>query len=220
MYEKILNALKTKFKGVPGEVLEKRARKLSETVSEEESVQTAVDGVELGDLFKAYGDSRATQATETARQKADREFREKYNLDENGKPKASGSDGKGGGNDNPPAGKSDEMPEWAKSFSQKVEELSTGLSQMQKEKARQERAATVQSKLKAAGIPERLHKRFMVDDEADETAIDAAVTEFKQELNDIGFSGLKEPGSSGEASETSSEEVEGYLNEKFGNNEN
>lgn len=214
MYEEILNALKTKFAGVPSEVLEKRARKLSETVTEAEGVQTAVDGVNLGDLFKAYGDSRATQASETAKEKALREFREKHNLDENGKPKRSGSEAgdEGGtqGGDNPPG--------WFKSHLTKLEELQTELLGFKAEKQKQERASAITGKLKGAGIPEKLHKRFSVAEDADDEALEAAITEFKQELNDLGISGLKEPGAGGDA-KLSEKDYEKIMNGEGGSDE-
>ncbi len=197
MYENILNALKTKFKGIPSKVLELRAKNLSKTVTKEEDVQTAVDGVTFEDLFEAYGDSKVTKATETASKKAIEKFRKDHNLDENGKPIASG--GSSDDADDDPNNGGEEMPTWAKKMFSKVDELSTVVDGVKSAKAKEERSATISGKLKAAGIPDKLHKRFTVADDADDETIDTAVTEFKQELNDLGIAGLKEPGGGGNA---------------------
>ena len=203
MYEKILSALKLKFKEVPGKVLELRAKNLEKTVTEEESIQTAVDGVTLENLFEAYGDSKVTKATKTAAEKAIEKFRKDHNLDENGKPIQAGGGSDDDDDDLDEGG--EKMPAWAKKMFSKVDELSTDLSTVKAAKAQEQRAATIAGKLKAAKIPEKLHKRFSVADDADDEAIDTAITEFKQELNDLGISGLREPGGGG-SSELSEEE--------------
>lgn len=204
MYEKILQALKTKFKGVPSAVLETRAKKISKTVSEEDGVQTAVDGITLDDLFKAHGDSRANQATETASKKAVDKFRKDHNLGEDGKPIESGGDDDDDDDDDQDG--DEKTPKWAKKVFKKVDDLSTELAGYKQKEAASERATTIAGKLKAAKIPEKLHKRFSVDDEADNEAIDTAVTEYKQELNDLGIAGMQEPGGGG----SSEKSVEDY----------
>ena len=68
MREQILNALKAKFKGVNANILGRIADMLAKTVTTEDQVQPAVDGVSQGliDVIEAYGDSRATDAQKTA----------------------------------------------------------------------------------------------------------------------------------------------------------
>lgn len=66
MKQLILNALKTKFAGVSEQILDRVATKLAQTVTTAEQVQTAVDGVTFQQVLESYGDSRATQATQTA----------------------------------------------------------------------------------------------------------------------------------------------------------
>lgn len=66
MKQLILNALKTKFAGVSEQILDRVATKLVQTVTTAEQVQTAVDGVTFQQVLESYGDSRATQATQTA----------------------------------------------------------------------------------------------------------------------------------------------------------
>lgn len=66
MKQLILNALKAKFTGVSDSILDRVAAKLAQTVTSADQVQTAVDGVTLQQVLESYGDSRATQAQQTA----------------------------------------------------------------------------------------------------------------------------------------------------------
>ena len=152
MYEEILNALKTKFKGVPSKVLEQRARNISKTVTEEDGVQTAVDGITLDDLFKAHGDSRATEASKTAGEKAVKKFREEKKLDDDGKPISSGGGDDDDDDDDPPAD-GDKAPKWAKGLVKKVDDLSTELAGYKQKEAATERQLQLPGNLK---LPEFL----------------------------------------------------------------
>ena len=62
----ILTALQTKFDGVDAKILGRIAKKLAKTVTAEDQVQTAVDGVTFQQVLESYGDSRATDATHSA----------------------------------------------------------------------------------------------------------------------------------------------------------
>lgn len=68
MKQQILDALKAKFPGVNANVLNRIADKLSKTVTTAEQVTTAVAGVtkEFIEIIESYGDSRATEAQQTA----------------------------------------------------------------------------------------------------------------------------------------------------------
>ena len=68
MKDKILAALKAKFSGVSADILDRIAVMLAKTVTTEEQVATAVEGVteELINVIEGYGDSRATGAQKTA----------------------------------------------------------------------------------------------------------------------------------------------------------
>ena len=68
MKEKILTALKAKFQGVNANILDRIATMLAKTVTTEEQVKTAVEGVtkDFIDVIEAYGDSRATDTQKTA----------------------------------------------------------------------------------------------------------------------------------------------------------
>lgn len=66
MKQQILDALKAKFSGVSDKILGRIADKMAKTVTSQEQVKTAVDGVTFQQVLDFYGDSRATEATQTA----------------------------------------------------------------------------------------------------------------------------------------------------------
>lgn len=68
MRQKIFEALRAKFPGSNAVILGRIADKLAKTASNDEQVTTAVSGVtqELIEVIESYGDSRATDAQQTA----------------------------------------------------------------------------------------------------------------------------------------------------------
>lgn len=66
MRKEILDALKAKFPGVSESILGRIADKLAKTASTQEQVTTAVEGVTFQQVLESYGDSRATEAQQTA----------------------------------------------------------------------------------------------------------------------------------------------------------
>lgn len=89
MKKQILDALKAKFEGVSESILNRIAEKLAKTVTKEEDVATAIEGVTLQQLLESYGDSRATEAAD----KAVSNYEKKHGLkdgvkaDDGGEPK-------------------------------------------------------------------------------------------------------------------------------------
>lgn len=76
MKQKILELLKTKFNGVQDAILSRIADKLAKTATTEEAATTAVEGVTFQQVLESYGDSRATEATDTAV----KNYEKKHNL--------------------------------------------------------------------------------------------------------------------------------------------
>ena len=66
MRQQILDALKAKFTGVSEKILGRIADRLAKTATTQEQVATAVEGVTFQQVLDSYGDSRATEATQTA----------------------------------------------------------------------------------------------------------------------------------------------------------
>lgn len=66
MKPQIIEALKTKFPGVAEKILNRIADKLVKTVTIKDQIATFVQGVTTQTIIESYGDSRATQASQTA----------------------------------------------------------------------------------------------------------------------------------------------------------
>lgn len=66
MKKEIFEALKAKFMGVSDNILDRIAAKLAKTVTTHEQVASAVEGVTVQQVIESYGDSRATEAAQTA----------------------------------------------------------------------------------------------------------------------------------------------------------
>lgn len=117
MKKKILEALKAKFEGVSEAILDRIAAKLAKTATTDEQVTTAVEGVTLQQVIESYGDSRATEAQQTAV----RNYEAKHGI-KDGKPEKPA----GGEPDN--IGKATEnsgedTPAWAKTLIDRLDRL-------------------------------------------------------------------------------------------------
>lgn len=80
MKKELLEALTTKFPGVSASILDRIATKLAKTVTTAEQVKTAVEGVTIQQVIESYGDSRATEASNTARENAIKDYESRYGL--------------------------------------------------------------------------------------------------------------------------------------------
>lgn len=115
MKKEILEALTTKFQGVSVSILDRIATKLAKTVTTAEQVKTAVEGVTIQQVIESYGDSRATEASDTARKNAVQEYESRYGLKDGVKTTTTTTGGEqptGGTATNPTTG-GEEVPVWA-----------------------------------------------------------------------------------------------------------
>ncbi len=171
MKQKIFEALKAKFQGGNASVLNRIAEKLAKTVTTDEQVATAVSGVtqELIEVIESYGDSRATEAQQTAVSN----YESKYGLKE-GKPTTDGGAAAGDPNGGttvptPPAGGAEAVPTWAQQLIDSNKTLTERLNKMEGDNTtsiRKQQLATIINKL-----PEKLRKpyeRVSVDTLTDE----------------------------------------------------
>ena len=86
MKQKIIEALKARFSGVNEQILNRIAEKLVKTVTTDEQVQPAVDGVTFQQIIDGEADRRATDATQTAVTN----YEKKYGLKDGQKAQAGG----------------------------------------------------------------------------------------------------------------------------------
>lgn len=173
MKKELLAALKAKFEGVNESILSRIADKLAKTTTKEEDVATAVSGVTIQQIIEGYGDSRATEA----QQSAVRNYEEKYGL-------------KDGERVQEPKLKPQEetIPEWAKQLVAENKTLSERLGRMDVERITAERKQKLSAVFKK--LPENLRKpyeRMSVDKLSDEE-FTTLVGEITAEVDEIASS--------------------------------
>ena len=182
MKQLILNALKTKFAGVSEQILDRVATKLVQTVTTAEQVQTAVDGVTFQQVLESYGDSRATQATQTAVHN----YETKYGLKDGAKvkpeqqtpPDTPPTPPTGGGTDNAVTKALAELLEQNKKLNERLDRMDADRTTA----TRKQQISTLIEKL-----PENLRKAYSrtpVDGMTDEQ-FQTLVGEITTEVGDI-----------------------------------
>ena len=185
MKQQILTALKAKFVGVSDAILDRVATKLAQTVTTAEQVQTAVDGVTFQQVLESYGDSRATQATQTAVHN----YETKYGLKDGVKvtppeqqppavppvtPPVT-----------PPAGGAETVPAWAQALIESNNSLKNELAQMKTDRTTETRKQQISTLIEK--LPENLRKAYSrtpVDGLTDEQ-FTTLVGEITTEVGDI-----------------------------------
>lgn len=185
MKQQILTELKAKFVGVSDAILDRVATKLAQTVATAEQVQTAVDGVTFQQVLESYGDSRATQATQTAVHN----YETKYGLKDGVKvtppeqqppvvppvtPPVT-----------PPAGGAEAVPAWAQALIESNNSLKNELAQMKSDRTTETRKQQISTLIEK--LPENLRKAYSrtpVDGLTDEQ-FTALVGEITTEVGDI-----------------------------------
>lgn len=173
MKKEILEALTTKFPGVSASILDRIAAKLAKTVTTAEQVKTAVEGVTIQQVIESYGDSRATEASNTARENAIKDYESRHGLKDGVKTTTTtgGEQQKGGNATEQQNGGNDETPAWAKSLIERLDRM---------ENAKTTETRTQQLNAVIGKLPENLRKayeRIPVDKYNDE--------EFTKMLGDI-----------------------------------
>ena len=173
MKKELLAALKAKFEGVNEGILSRIADKLAKTTTKEEDVATAVSGVTIQQIIEGYGDSRATEA----QQSAVRNYEEKYGLKDGERVQ-----------DPKPKPQEETMPEWAKQLVKENKTLSERLGRMDGERITAERKQKLSAVFKK--LPENLRKpyeRMSVDKLSDEE-FTTLVGEITAEVDEIASS--------------------------------
>lgn len=198
MKGKILVALKTKYKtfGFGDKAFDGVADYLSKTVTEESQIETAISGVE--GLLKAFqGDIDTVRNEKSGLQKQLDELKTKI---ENPNPNL----------DPKPEDKADMATIIANAVSAAVKPLSDELAQFKVEKSQATRQEQVMAKAKEYGIPETFAKRYAIPDDAD---LDTYFKDVKQELANIGFSGVNPPESAEAKIEKEVESIANMISE-------
>ena len=201
--EQILAGLQQKFTGVDTAILTRIATKKAEGVTNETKVNSIVEGISFSDVLNSYGDFRAGDASKTAVTN----YEKKHNL-KDGKPVETP-------NPNPnPNPKPEDKPDMAKiiadAVSAAVKPLSDELAALKHEKEQASRQEQILAKAKEYGIPETIAKRYAISDDAD---LDAYFKDVKQELANVGFSGVIPPESAETKIEKEAESIANMISE-------
>lgn len=148
MKKKLLDALKTKFVGIDGVILERIAEKKAEGVTDEAKITTIVDGITLQDVVKSYGDYRANEAAKSSVSN----YEEKHGL-KDGKPVTTTGENEEKGKGGKKTYTAEELDSY---FSSKLEEkwkpYQQEIDNYKAEKAKTERQALITSKAKELGL--------------------------------------------------------------------
>lgn len=200
MKEKILAALKTKFVGVPDAILDRIATQRAKTVTTEDQITPLVEGLTLQNVFDSYGDSRATEASQTAVSN----YEKKHNI----------KDGKPGANPEPtptpvpPAGGLT-LEDVTKAITTAMKPFSEKVTLFEQQTAAEKRNAEILAKAKEYGVPESQAKRYSIPQDAD---LDVYMKEVAQDLANDGFANTRSPESGGDA-KSESENIAAQINQ-------
>ena len=199
--EQILAGLQQKFSGVDTAVLTRIATKKAEGVTDETKVNSIVEGISFSDVLNSYGDFRANTAVTSAVSN----YEKKHGL-KDGKPIEIEKPV-----EKPVEKPADDMATIiANAVSAAVKPLSDKLTQFETEKAQVTRQEQILAKSKEYGIPETFAKRYAIPDDAD---LDTFFKDAKQELANIGFSGVNPPESAETKIEKENESIAGMISE-------
>ncbi len=183
MRKELLDALKAKFPGVSDNVLNRIAIKLAKTVTTAEQVKTAVEGVTIQQVIESYGDSRATEASETARENAVKDYETRYGLKDGVKTATNtntGGDqtGNTGGGATTTTGGNEEMPAWAQKIFDRLDA---------QDKARATETRTQKLNAVIGKLPEQIRKAYerLPIDKYSEDEFNTLLTEVTTEVEGI-----------------------------------
>ena len=162
MKKELFEALKAKFPGGNANVLNRIADKLAKTVTTDEQVTTAVAGVtqEFIEIIESYGDSRATEAQQTAVHN----YEAKYGLKDGQKTDTNGGAAGQTGNgttvqqQQSAGGAQEQVPAWAQALIDSNKKLNERLDKMDGERTTATRKQQLNEVI--GKLPENLRKGY------------------------------------------------------------
>lgn len=199
-YQQILASLRAKYPGMQTSLLERVAKALSKTVTEEANIQSAVDAsgeliTEMADFVQKEGDRRANEAVQ------------KHKSGEGVDPtKSSSKEG-------------DDMPAWAKSLVETNKALAEKLTTFETQNVAKSQGEKLSKLLTDKKVPEKYFSKIISgktfkDDaelEAFATEIETGWGEFQQHLADEGLASVPKPVFGGANKEGVSADVQNYI---------
>lgn len=154
MRKEILDALKAKFTGVSDAILGRIADKLAKTATTAEQVATAVEGVTFQQVLESYGDSRATEAQQTAVSN----YEKKHGLKDGKQVKGGASAEHNDEPDNQHGNGDNDTPAWANAIIDGQKSLSDRLAAIEGDKVTASRKQKFDAII--GKLPEDLRKPY------------------------------------------------------------
>lgn len=175
--------MKAKFQGVNAKVLDRIAATLAKTVTTEDQVASAVEGVSQAmiEAMEAYGDSRATEATQSAVQN----YETKYGIKDGVKVTTGGASQQPETQQPAAGGAGEQTPPWAQALIDSNKQLVERVNRMEAEKTTSSRKVQLDGLL--TKLPENLRKgyeRITLDGLKDEE-FNSLISEVTTEVNNI-----------------------------------
>jgi hypothetical protein len=165
MKQKIIEALTAKFNGVSASILNRIADKLTKTVTSEEDVATAVEGVTFQQVLESYGDSRATEA----QQSAVSNYEKKHGLKDGQKTQKEVTGGLPNKEPELEENNDKDTPAWAKALIESNKKLSDRLNAMEGEKVVTSRKQKLEAIIKELPkLQQNSYRRISLDNLSDE----------------------------------------------------
>lgn len=163
MKKEALDALKAKYPGVSEAILSRIADKIAKTAKTQEEVTAAVEGVTFQQVLESYGDSRATEAQQTAVTNYEKKhgLKDGKKVETGGEQKPGETGGEGEGNKGGAAGGSDLAAQIAAAIAAEMKPLKDELAAMKGEKTANSRKAALNKVLE--GAPEKIRQRYEKD---------------------------------------------------------
>ena len=165
MKEKIFEALKTEYKnlGFGQKAFDGVADYLSKTIDKEEDINNAISGV--GGLLKAFqGEVDTVRNEKSGLQKELEALKSKQEHEE--------------------TKEEDDVPKWAKTLFESNKSALEKLTELEAEKAKEERLSLMATKAKEYGIPESIATKLNLGEDED---IDSYMKDLSQDFVNSGF---------------------------------
>lgn len=161
MKAQALDALKAKYVGVSEAILSRIAEKIVKTAKTQEEITTAVEGVTFQQVLESYGDSRATEAQQTAVTN----YEKKHGLKDGKKVENGGGssdpNSNGGQGGNGEGGNGDLAAQIAAAIAAEMKPFKEKFAAMEGEKVANIRKTALNKVLE--GAPEKIRLRYEKD---------------------------------------------------------
>ncbi|MCC8117285.1 MAG: hypothetical protein LIP09_00840 [Bacteroidales bacterium] len=157
--DQLLKELQTRYPGVDSKILSRIAKAKAKGIKAAEEVKTVADGITMQQLLEAYGDSRASEAQQTAVSN----YEKKHGL-KDGKPAEDPNAGEPQQKQDPkpkPSKGTEEVPAWAQQLLADNKAMKEQIEAFKSERTANTRKSKYLEAIK--GLPEKVKIRYEKD---------------------------------------------------------